>query len=193
MSGCGVTGCVSAVVAKGLCSKHYQRLRATGSIKDGPRARLPLEERFKKKYVVMPGNECWPWIGAITYKGYGMIQEGAKGSKHLLAHRLSYTIHKGPIEQGLFVLHSCDNRSCVNPAHLRTGTQSENILEAFSKGRKTNPVAYGEAATSSKLKADDVHYIRAHPDMRHTELAKMFGVKPNTIRAIRLGRTWRTV
>lgn len=57
----------------------------------------------------------------------------------LLAHRVSYELHHGPIPQGALILHSCDNPGCVNPAHLRAGTQSENILEAFAKGRKKIP------------------------------------------------------
>jgi hypothetical protein len=51
------------------------------------------------------------------------------------AHRFSFEIHHGAIPDGLDVLHSCDNKPCVNPAHLRAGTPSENMREAYARGR----------------------------------------------------------
>lgn len=52
-----------------------------------------------------------------------------------LAHRLSYELHKGPIPDGLQILHSCDVKNCINPDHLRVGTHSENMAEAADRGR----------------------------------------------------------
>jgi hypothetical protein len=94
------------------------------------------EERFWKYVDKKNENDCWPWIGAITTRGYGeMVVE----KKIVGAHRLSYEIHKGKIKNGLFVCHTCDNRKCVNPKHLFLGTQKDNMQDALKKGRIFNP------------------------------------------------------
>jgi hypothetical protein len=104
---------------------------------------------------------------------------------------VSYEVHHGPIPSGLLVLHSCHNRRCVNPKHLRVGTQSDNIKEAFEAKRKTQPIAFGEQNPKSKLTLAQVKFIKAHPEIPHTELAAAFGLSPNCIRGVRIGRTWK--
>lgn len=136
---CCVDGCENESWAKALCLKHYKRFVRTGQIVQGSRPRGSLFERFWAKVDKRGDGDCWPWTGAKTSKGYGAIQQCGKGSPMLLAHRASYEFSAGPIESGLYILHSCDNPGCVNPAHLRAGTQSENIAEAFAKGRKLIP------------------------------------------------------
>lgn len=141
----------------------------------------------------MSGGEkaCWPWTGAKSAKGYGFIQEAGRGSRNLLAHRFAYEMRNGPIPAGLVVMHSCDNPSCVNPDHLSAGSQSQNIIDAFTKGRKFSPVPSGERNKRSKLTLEQAKFIKANQQMKHTELAKMFNLSPNCIRSVRIGRTWR--
>lgn len=81
-----------------------------------------------------PGDPeaCWEWKGKRQLNGYGSM---TYKTKQLLAHRVAYTLYKGPIPDGLFVLHACDNPPCVNPAHLLVGTHQENIEDARRKGR----------------------------------------------------------
>lgn len=188
---CFVNGCLDSVYAKGLCGKHYQRLRITGTVEDSNKGAAPIAVRFLRYVDKGSPGDCWVWTGAKTSKGYGGLQEGGRGSKMLLAHRVSYEIHKGPLADGMLVLHSCDNPSCVNPDHLRAGTQSENIKEAFSKGRKYAPKASGDDNPKSKITAVQVAFIKANPAIPHTELARLFGVSPNCIRGVRIGRTWK--
>lgn len=182
--------CESAVYARGLCQKHYRRFlrQPSGRTKS---IRGTYQERFAHKLIKSGADDCWEWPGARTGKGYGVIQEGAKGSRLLLAHRVSYEVHKGPIPEGLLILHSCDNRACVNPAHLRAGTQSENIIEAIGKFRKFVPKQSGAENSRSKLTLEQAKFIKAHPELPHTELAKLFGLSPNCIRGVRIGRTWK--
>ena len=78
---------------------------------------------------------CWVWGGYRNRGGYGFTRVGGRGAPGKLAHRLSWELHRGPIPNGLHVLHRCDNPSCVRPDHLFLGTNQENIADRIAKGR----------------------------------------------------------
>jgi len=87
-----------------------------------------------------PNSGCWLWLGAPTKKknGYGVVCGGtAKYGTywHVPAHRYSYMVFRGPIPEGMCVLHKCDNGLCVNPDHLWIGTQKDNMHDCVRKGR----------------------------------------------------------
>lgn len=96
-------------------------------------------ERFWK--YVKKTKDCWMWDGAIstTFK-YGAIQGRDSFGKKIpiYAHRLSYEMHYGPIPKGKCILHICDNPPCVNPKHLRMGTQKDNMQDMWNKKRGGN-------------------------------------------------------
>ena len=88
--------------------------------------------RFLKGYCVSPDTGCWLWEGTTYSNGYGWIKAFGKV---VSVHRFSYELHKGPIPEGMEIMHSCDIRHCVNPDHLRAGTHQENMTEAAERGR----------------------------------------------------------
>lgn len=94
---------------------------------------IPLEIRFWEK--VNKTDNCWNWTGAINNKGYGRINIDGKSQ---LAHRVSFEIANGKIDDKMKVLHSCDNSFCVNPKHLWLGTQKDNLIDMAKKGRWGN-------------------------------------------------------
>lgn len=77
-------------------------------------------------------SRCWIWHGAVEPNGYGVV---TRGGRNVRAHRYAWKISKGPIPDGLFVLHRCDYRICVRPAHLWLGTQADNMRDMVAKGR----------------------------------------------------------
>ena len=90
-----------------------------------------LLDRFSSKVEPCPATGCWLWTACIT-RGYGRFKlDGVLA----IAHRVSWELHVGPIPDGMYVLHRCDVRSCVNPNHLFLGTQLDNMKDASSKDR----------------------------------------------------------
>lgn len=112
--------------------------------------RRPLKDRLLEKYV--PAEDgCWNWTGTKNINGYGMINPGGRSHTKVFAHRASWEIHNDKeIPKGMVVMHSCDNRKCINPDHLAVGTQSDNLLDMSIKGRGRRRVS-----ADSTLKEND--------------------------------------
>jgi len=82
---------------------------------------------------VNKSGDCWLWTAGCFKRGYGAFAYDGKRPGY--AHRFSYELHFGPIPEGKVIMHKCDNRKCVNPAHLKAGTQRDNIHDAMAKNR----------------------------------------------------------
>lgn len=94
-----------------------------------------MTERFWAK--VRRGDGCWEWQAAIrSGSGYGVFQLGV--GKQAPAHRVAWTLTRGEIPEGLWVLHHCDNRRCVNPDHLYLGTAKDNCRDREVRRRGKN-------------------------------------------------------
>lgn len=83
-------------------------------------------------------STCWIWTSTLSRGGYGILCK-RNGLTPYKAHRFSYELHKGKIPIGLHICHTCDNPPCVNPKHLFAGTKSDNMKDAYKKGRLKIP------------------------------------------------------
>ena len=141
---CTIPGCQNWNLARGYCSTHYTRWFKYGY----PEAvsRFDPDFRFWPNVNKNAPNGCWEWTGALTPKGYGAFRfQGRQDG----AHRVVWVLLVGPIPDNLFVLHRCDNRRCVNPAHLFLGTQRDNVHDAIQKGR-FDPWTAGKAGREAQ-------------------------------------------
>jgi len=94
---------------------------------------LTLLQRFNNKYVIAE-NGCWEWQNALNTGGYGTMSD--ETGKVVGAHRISYRLFVGEIEDKYLVCHTCDNRKCVSPFHFFKGTYMDNMQDCISKGRR---------------------------------------------------------
>jgi hypothetical protein len=154
-------------------------------------AAKPVAERFASKFEIAESG-CWHWTGRLEANGRGRMRIAGR---YVLAHRVSYELHKGPIPPGLLVCHHCDNPRCVNPEHLFLGTVADNSADMVRKGRSHhhNGSRRGAGNPNAKLSTADVELIRqaVARGQDDASVAVRFGVTRTTIKDIRLGKTWR--
>lgn len=148
-----------------------------------------LFERLMALIDVKKPNECWLWRGYVNHGGYGQLREGGGGSRMVLAHRVSWSLHnKKRVPTGKLILHSCDTPRCCNPKHLSPGTHRQNTAQMVARGRHVQ----GTAMLHSKLTANDVCAIRADTRVQRV-IAAEYGVNQTVISGIRRRETWKHV
>jgi len=162
-----------------------------------------IQERFNERFKVNPESGCWEWTGLKNAKGYGRIGGEINGERVapkgtlLLAHRVSWLIHKGAIPDGegahgTVVMHKCDNPSCVNPEHLMLGSQTDNVRDMHAKGRRPACTPSGAEHWNAAIK-DPAAIELIRSTKRNTKaLAEQFGVHICTIKRIRRGSRYAT-
>ena len=192
MSKCRIDCCEKESVSNvsGLCQMHYKRLKKHGTTDTPKGGRGPIEQRFWLYVDRLGPNDCWEWTGALGPNGYGRVS--TKNNPDMIASRVSYELTKGEIPKGRVVMHSCDNRKCVNPAHLSVGTYLENTHDMIGKGRAVHNPMQGVKHPRSKLTESDVLTIRSSNESNGV-LSKRYGVAKSTIDHVRLRITWRHI
>jgi len=129
-------------------------------------------------------GKCWEWTASLV-QGYGSFGKGH-------AHRFSWELHNGAIPVGLWVLHKCDNRSCVNPDHLFLGTCQDNVDDLWAKDRG----ARGEKHYMTKLTENEVIEIRkryAAGGVSYTDLCVEYHVSFSTIAFVIRRVSWKHI
>jgi HNH endonuclease len=139
---------------------------------------------------------CHLWTGGKASHRYGMITRGKATLGMETAPRIAWMLANGPIPEGKWVLHNCDNRACVNPAHLFLGTRQDNIADWVARGPMRpgpgNKVP-GEDNASAKLTWPEVREIRHLRETQHLsykELMARFQITLATVHCIVHKKTW---
>lgn len=149
---------------------------------------LTLEQRFTRQFERGTRDDCWPWLGAHNEHGYGRIVRSSKPKRVEYAHRLSWELHRGPIPDGMCVLHKCDNPPCVNPAHLRLGDRTMNAADRTLRNRvpRGSKVRWALLTEATVLKAR----ARRAGGESLASIARDMGINYGTVRSAISGKTW---
>ena len=142
------------------------------------------------------GVACREWCRSTNGLGYGRLWDGL-GVRYV--HRLAWEVFRGPVPEGVDVLHRCDNPGCIEVRHLWLGTHAENMADRDAKGRnggwknrgRSHVGVRGSEHPLSKLTEGQAVEIRRRVERdRPTALAREFGVSEGLVRSIRDGRAW---
>jgi hypothetical protein len=175
------------------CGRSFRNFNALG-IHGRRCASMTPEVRFWLKVDKSGGPDaCWPWQGAITSHGYGCVAWGGTRDKTKVigAHKAAYLYAKGPVPDGLEIMHACDYRPCCNPAHLGVGKKQDNSDDKMRKGRGLKGMSWHDHI---KLTAADALEIRRLQGIEQSGvLAKRYGVCQPHIINIWNRKVWRSL
>jgi len=132
--------------------------------------------RFWDKIAIRKSG-CWEWTGCRSRQGYGVIRFG---KLLMTCHRVMATITFGVLTPKTLVIHSCDNKICVNPHHLRLGTHADNLQDAARKNLMPHKISNANVIKLRQLHSQGVKQV---------ELSKMFSICQSNVSSIVKGIT----
>jgi hypothetical protein len=131
-------------------------------------------------------TKCHIWTG-IEKHYHGIYGKDS-------AHRVLWIHHNGEIPEGMVIRHKCDNGLCVNINHLETGTRQDNINDMNERGRARGGGSKGSNSTSSKIKIEDVVFIRENYDkMTKKALSEKYKISITQLYRINNGERWADI
>lgn len=141
------------------------------------------EVRFWSKAIILDGDSCWLWNGAVSGNGYGLF---TIRRRNISAHKASYVMVFGEVPDGLILRHSCNVRICVNPRHLNPGTHRENEQDKIDAGRKPR----GNACSGVKIRDEEIGVVlnRLKSGDSQSSIARDYGVSQALIWKIGNGK-----
>ncbi|MGJ5817051.1 HNH endonuclease [Paludibaculum fermentans] len=142
-----------------------------------PELTKPQIRRFWNKVEIGKHNDCWNWTASTSFGGYGQFSIQHDNWK---ASRVAYFLYYGIDPAENMILHSCDNRLCCNPHHLRTGTSKDNTQDAISRGRH---VATRTGTVLDQEGREMVKLLYCY-DVPKNQIAVIMGISYSTVRNI---------
>jgi hypothetical protein len=181
--------CINAFVCDNIATEVFMRSSRVGS----------ASERFAQRFSINQTTGCWEWTGYKNAYGYGVIAGEINGKRYvkagqqMLAHRVAWILFRGEIPEGdgyhgSVVMHTCDNPGCVNPVHLKLGTQADNVRDMEDKRRHV---------VGARLKQTGIDHFRSlitrqeevelicSGKHQNAELAQMFNVSVDVIKRVK--------
>lgn len=143
-------------------------------------------------------DKCWNWKGTINSSGYGVISEYGRKGKKKYAHRISWEFYnnkKIPMRSeyhGGVIMHTCDNRKCVNPNHLVLGTQKENVQDMINKGRKVITYIEGSKHHNTSINEEIAEKVFLAEGL-YKKIAEKYNCTLAVVKGIKNRKTWRHV
>lgn len=183
---CSINGCGDKHAARGYCQHHYDLARRAKSPISGKRtARNGDHERWIKNAAASDASDCILWPFGKNASGYGHTRHNDRQTG---PHRVVCELrHGAPPFPWAEAAHSCNNRACCNPNHLRWATSLSN----HDDKRAAGTISRGEALPQTVLTRSQVIQIDAQLSTRRkTHIARDFGVSIGTIINIANGQTW---
>lgn len=136
---------------------------------------------------------CWEWTAGKHGVGYGSISRTLGGGGY--AHRAMYQSVIGPIPDGMYVLHDCDNRLCINPEHLFPGTHLDNIKDMHAKNRQRGGSMPNEKNPSCKFSDETIRQIRGvrATGLSLSKIVRQFGISETHLLKVLKGEKRRGI
>lgn len=155
---------------------------------------ISLKDRLYNHSKLNKKTGCIEWQKRINNKGYGFTG-GFKTGSNILAHRASWMINKGSIENNLCVLHKCDNRKCINIDHLFLGTKKDNSLDCKLKGRSRGLYNKGSVPHNRKITEETAKeiIIKLSSNITIKKIAIMFNTTFDIVYDIKRNKTWKHI